>query len=44
MVTEIAYIMTHRYDKKFFVLDLPAAFNNLFSGDAVFESAVSSTI
>ena len=44
MVNEIADIMTTRYDKKFFVLEIPHNFNHLFSGDAVFETAVSSTI
>ena len=44
MVFELAYIMTHRYDKNFLVLDLPEAFNHLYSSDAVFETAASSTI
>ena len=44
MVYRVADIMTHRYDKKFLVLSLPEAFNHLYSGDAVFETAASSTI
>ena len=44
MVYEIADIMTGRYDKKFLVLDLPEAFNHLYSSDAVFENSASSTI
>ena len=44
MAIEVAHIMTHRYERKFLVLDIPEAFNHLYSGDAVFEIVSSSTI
>ena len=44
MVDEIADIMTNRYDRKFLVLNLPEAFNHLYSADAVFETVASATI
>ena len=44
MAFEVAEIMIKRYDNKFMVLDIPDAFNHLYSGDAVFETSASSTI
>ena len=44
MAYKVSNIMENRYDKKFLVLDIPEAFNNLYSGDTVFEVAISSTI
>ena len=44
MAFEVADIMTERYDRKFFMLDIPEAFDHLYSQDASFESAISSTL
>ena len=41
---QIAYTFSHRYDKKFLVLDVPYCFERLYNKQTVLEVSISSTI
>ena len=44
MAAEISEVLTERYEKKFFTLDIPSCFDDLFSKDANIEMVASNTI